>query len=902
MALLFIDLLMPLTTLNFPDRVGKKGRCAMKNKLNIYIAVLISMSLVLMSFATISRGSDECPNGMVSYWTFDDSANPGKDDYGNSDGNVEGATWTNSGKVGGAMSFDGVNDYIWADDGREYSTFTFTTWVKLDPTVDCSSNVEFWPVKHSASKTQGGGELDKGLIIADGCYAWAYSYASGWYGAQSTDTLTTNVWYHLTAVGEGANGKIHIYINGELKGTVDQGPNNYGNPLPYIVIGQPYDTVGPDAYFHGIIDEVAIFNEALTASEIQQMYNNGLAGKGYCETTPSECPDGMVSYWKFDDPADPDKDHYGNNHGIAIVNADWDPNGKVEGSMRFYGTSYSGTDSYIDIGADPSLDMQTLSIATWIKPEQAKQFYGCYISHCGSGHNDGWTAWWGCCRLDENRQDTIVWGVQGVEGFSGNSHLDANWHFVVVTNDMSANERKIYVDGQLDGTDAAYAYGNHGSVRIGQDSCYAERFSGWLDEMAIFSRALTEAEIQEMYLNGLNGEGYCNTEVDNDGDGFFPPDDCDDNDNTVFPGAPDVCDGKDNDCDGSIDEEPDLTWYLDGDNDGFGDPAVLTQSCYQPIGWVFDNTDCDDSDPNEHPGQIWYKDLDNDSYSDGITDTTSCERPLGYKVVSELVSTTGDCDDNCVRCFPGGGIITTLSYFGDFVVPIGEDVDVSVVATYDNAQPIDNWPVTFVLTDIDANIVTSRSVNTNANGLAETAFNNVLVGVYTVRASFNGDECLFKDSSLETTVAVYDSSGGFVTGGGWLMSPAGAYSEDIAATGKANFGFNAKYKKGANVPTGNAEFMFHAIGLNFHSTDYQWLVVSGKDKAQFKGRGTRDGDATLYNFKIWVEDSDPDTFRIKIYSEDSSGNEITPPLYDNGSNQTIGGGSIVIHTGGNSKK
>ncbi len=53
---------------------------------------------------------------------------------------------------------------------------------------------------------------------------------------------------------------------------------------------------------------------------------------------------------------------------------------------------------------------------------------------------------------------------------------------------------------------------------------------------------------------------------------------------------------------------------------------------------------------------------------------------------------------------------------------------------------------------------------------------------------------------------VYDPIGGFVTGGGYIMSPAGAYVQDPAATGKANFGFVSKYKKGATVPSGSTEF------------------------------------------------------------------------------------------------
>jgi hypothetical protein len=154
-----------------------------------------------------------------------------------------------------------------------------------------------------------------------------------------------------------------------------------------------------------------------------------------------------------------------------------------------------------------------------------------------------------------------------------------------------------------------------------------------------------------------------------------------------------------------------------------------------------------------------------------------------------------------------------------------------------------------------------------------------------------------------TLLAVYDPSAGFVTGGGWIQSPLGAYSPDPNLMGKANFGFVAKYKKGANVPTGQTEFHFQAAGLNFHSDNCEWLVVAGA-RAQFKGTGTING-AGNYGFMIsaideaLTESSDLDLFRIKIWDKDLADQVV----YDNqlgadeGSDPTtaIGGGSIVIH-------
>jgi hypothetical protein len=91
-------------------------------------------------------------------------------------------------------------------------------------------------------------------------------------------------------------------------------------------------------------------------------------------------------------------------------------------------------------------------------------------------------------------------------------------------------------------------------------------------------------------------------------------------------------------------------------------------------------------------------------------------------------------------------------------------------------------------------------------------------------------------------VVVYDPSAGFVTGGGWINSPTGAYRVNQSLVGKATFGFNAKYQKGANVPDGQTECQCDVASFNFHSTDYQWLVLSGS-KAQFRGTGNVNGGA-----------------------------------------------------------
>ena len=145
-------------------------------------------------------------------------------------------------------------------------------------------------------------------------------------------------------------------------------------------------------------------------------------------------------------------------------------------------------------------------------------------------------------------------------------------------------------------------------------------------------------------------------------------------------------------------------------------------------------------------------------------------------------------------------------------------------------------------------------------------------------------------------IVVYDPNGGFVTGGGWINSPAGAYVADITLEGKASFGFVSKYQKDSTVPTGNTQFQFNVANLKFHSDSYDWLVVAGS-QAKYKGTGTINGQGN-YGFMLSAVDGAIDKFRIKIWDKESNS-----VIYDNEIEKgedvvpmtAISGGSIIIH-------
>lgn len=178
-------------------------------------------------------------------------------------------------------------------------------------------------------------------------------------------------------------------------------------------------------------------------------------------------------------------------------------------------------------------------------------------------------------------------------------------------------------------------------------------------------------------------------------------------------------------------------------------------------------------------------------------------------------------------------------------------------------------------------------------------------GVYAVAISLSDDDTGSASAQFEYVV-VFDPSAGFVTGGGWINSPLGAYIADPSLTGKATFGFNSKYQKGQSTPSGNTQFQFHAAKFDFASTSYDWLVIAGP-KAQYKGTGTVNGTGQ-FGFLLTATDGDinggggVDKFRIKIWNKATGDTVYDNALgssndIDSANPQQLGGGSIVIQSG-----
>ena len=189
---------------------------------------------------------------------------------------------------------------------------------------------------------------------------------------------------------------------------------------------------------------------------------------------------------------------------------------------------------------------------------------------------------------------------------------------------------------------------------------------------------LVDEDLNELWYADADADGYGNPErtlesCDPGAGWVVDATDCDDGDSSVNPGAAEVCNDGDDDCDGLVDEDLESTFYADEDGDGFGDPDSAIVDCEPGAGWAADDQDCDDANSSIHPDateicdtldndcdgliddaddsitgtDTWYADGDGDGFGDDASTSTACEQPSGYAAYG------GDCDDADPAYNPG---------------------------------------------------------------------------------------------------------------------------------------------------------------------------------------------------------------------------------------------------------
>jgi len=239
---------------------------------SILLSALVIASLVTLIIPTMLQLKPvAAETDLIGYWKFDEgSGSTAADSSGMSNNGtiINGATWVD-GKVGNALRFDGVDDYVYVPTSSSLNDYsgglTLMAWIKTDTVstyqqhIIAKGNGFGYPGEDYAITLQPGDDL---LFFIGGTAAWVV------YGVYP-DAVTPNKWYHVAATWNGTEWA--IYVNGTLKAS---GGNQSNSPLNFssspLCVGR--EPGWPSTSFDGLIDEVRIYNRALSSSEIFDAY------------------------------------------------------------------------------------------------------------------------------------------------------------------------------------------------------------------------------------------------------------------------------------------------------------------------------------------------------------------------------------------------------------------------------------------------------------------------------------------------------------------------------------------------------------------------------------------------------------------------------------------------------
>jgi len=401
-------------------------------------------------------------NILVAHWEFNEAEGAiAYDSAGDNDGTIIGPTWT-TGVNGSALYFDGVNDYVEVADNLTLNPIELTlmAWVKHGPTTD-----------HRAI-------IDKRDAINDGYNLYISPTGTAWMRIND-DTLTgtsdidDDVWHHIVGTYDGST--LRIYVDG-----VEENSNSIGS--------ETIDTVNPlriglardnSFDFQGIIDDARIYNYALSIQEIAAIYDS---------TKPSE-DDGPLALWEFNENTGTIAyDSIGDNHG-TIDSATWAQG--ISGSALSFDAAQ---DSSVNVAYDDSLALAyNFSISFWIYPTPSTVQWRTFLTRQSQ---------FTCSYIGGNKIRVHINGYANIDSQSA-APRNSWTHVVFTVEDTSIGDDiiRLYINGELDGQ-IGPTWGTHGTpanpLLIGGDGS-SSYFTGRLDEIGIYDRALTAEEVMLLY-------------------------------------------------------------------------------------------------------------------------------------------------------------------------------------------------------------------------------------------------------------------------------------------------------------------------------------------------------------------------------------------------------------------
>jgi uncharacterized repeat protein (TIGR01451 family) len=309
----------------------------MVKMINNFLKRLVVFTLIIILCTTgvsLLPSVTACPVGMVSCWKLDETtAGPVVDSFGSNDGTNNGATINQPGLVGTSYYFDG-NAYVQVPDdvSLHLSSFTVMAWAKAEGnfgewrsilTKDQPGQSEFWFGYASNNKLDFKFNGQSGLNI-DG---------------PSQQVITDTGWHFVVGVYDGST--IMVYVDGALDGSKPYGPMTVGTGTVNMGITLAWG----DNCFLGVLDEVAIFNYALTSPEIMSYYHMGLEGRSYCTEPPVADADGP----------------YTSDCGKSIIfdgSGSYDPDGVIVSYQWDFGDGKTGS------GVNPAHTYDTSGVYT----------------------------------------------------------------------------------------------------------------------------------------------------------------------------------------------------------------------------------------------------------------------------------------------------------------------------------------------------------------------------------------------------------------------------------------------------------------------------------------------------------------------------------------------------------